>query len=194
MQTQFVSINPLTTSKSGTMRNPKMANPITWNVSNINTNPNCTIVGFVTFRKKQIRAARNIVPSSGNEKANTRAHIQAIRCSCGIIAYSSRYGSNKKCLAINFFYGANIVVISILHLILQYLTRLSFCVCVAINKNVDLARTPAQSITTNTKVNVNNFNICLNDSNRLVSTAEPPVWVGGGSWKESHNLSFCCVR
>lgn len=64
---------------------------------------------------------------------------------------------------------------------LQYFIRLSFRVCVAINKNVDLAKIPAHRITINTKMNVNNFSICLNDSNRLVSTAEPPVWGGGGS-------------
>lgn len=68
-----------------------------------------------------------------------------------------------------------------LHFILQYLTRLPFCVCVAINKKADFARMPAQRITINTKMNVNNFNNCLNDSNLLVSTAEPSVWGGGGS-------------
>ncbi|KAJ6634986.1 hypothetical protein Bhyg_13568 [Pseudolycoriella hygida] len=56
----------------------------------------------------------------------------------------------------------------------RFLGLLENRMCTAINKNVDLARTPAQSITTNTKINVNNFNICLNDSNRFVSTAEPP--------------------
>lgn len=68
-----------------------------------------------------------------------------------------------------------------LHLILQYLTRLSFLVCVAMSKNVDLDITPAQSITIKTKINVNSFIICLILSKRLVSTAEPPVWGGGGS-------------
>lgn len=82
----------------------------------------------------------------------------------------------------------------ILHLTLQNLTRLPDCVCVAINKNVDLAMTPAQRMTVKTKINVKSFSSCLNVSKRLVSTAEPPVWGGGGSWNESHSLSFVWVR
>lgn len=75
---QFINIVPLMTSNSGKIRNTKIANPLTVNISQRLTIPISVHVGFRVFLNQQMRHARMNVPSSGMPKENMRAQIQAI--------------------------------------------------------------------------------------------------------------------
>lgn len=81
--TQFVSIAPLTTSKSGSTAINIRARPTTWKVSMRKTKRKCEAGGFFHDLKMHIRMLRIRVPNSGTANAIMMHQIHAILSSSG---------------------------------------------------------------------------------------------------------------
>lgn len=92
-QTQLVNITALTASILGKIRNANIAKPVTWKPSMRATTANWPNVGRGMFLKKQMRAARISVPTSGMVNEIMMAHIHPIRCSVGMMASNCLSGS-----------------------------------------------------------------------------------------------------
>ena len=98
--TQFVSIAPLTTSKSGSTAMNIKAKPTTWNVSMTKTTRKWDAGGFFHDLKIHILMLRINVPNSGTAKAIMMHQIHAIlSCSGNVTSkYLSRPMNQKNIL------------------------------------------------------------------------------------------------
>lgn len=100
MQTEFVSMTPLMTSKFGRILNARIAIPITCIDSQPKTRNISLQLARRKFLKKQILAARMNVPISGTANPTHTAHIHAQRNSSETTAYNSPAGPIKIYIAL----------------------------------------------------------------------------------------------